>query len=270
MIVLVCCSVLQSVTVCCNVLQCTYIWKSASWMIVLGNFCFSHQKKPLTSIHIPLTSMSLHSLNIIPLVLCHFPLHITIYTLAFHIKRNLNILAFTRKWDSHFYSNDHFESRRCVAACCSVLQRAAVCCSVLQSHWESQFHSKDHFESRRCVAVCCSVLQYAAVCCSVLQSHWESHSHSNDDFESWKKKKMKFIAFQRRISSPRERAVTSSHALQQTHSYVLYTHMCSIPQTHSYVLMSILQKSRKISVFFAENDLQFEASYGSLPLCIPT
>jgi len=35
-----------------------------------------------------------------------------------------------------------------------VLQRVAVCCSVLQ-----------------CVAVCCSVLQCAAVCCSVLPFH---------------------------------------------------------------------------------------------------
>jgi len=40
-----------------------------------------------------------------------------------------------------------------VAMCCSVLQRVAVCCSTLQ-----------------CVAVCCSVLQCVAVCCSVLQS----------------------------------------------------------------------------------------------------
>ena len=43
---------------------------------------------------------------------------------------------------------------RCVAACCSVLQRVAACCSVLQ-----------------CVAACCSVLQRiallhcVAVCC---------------------------------------------------------------------------------------------------------
>jgi len=41
---------------------------------------------------------------------------------------------------------------QCVAACCSVLQRVAVCCSVLQR-----------------VAVCCSVLQRVAVCYSVLQ-----------------------------------------------------------------------------------------------------
>ena len=36
---------------------------------------------------------------------------------------------------------------RCVAACCSVLQRVTACCSVLQ-----------------CVAACCSVLQHVAVC----------------------------------------------------------------------------------------------------------
>jgi len=42
---------------------------------------------------------------------------------------------------------------QCVAVCCNVLQCVAVCCSVLQ-----------------CVAVCCSVLQCVAVCGSVLQS----------------------------------------------------------------------------------------------------
>ena len=46
----------------------------------------------------------------------------------------------------------HNVNCRCVAACCSVLQRVAVRRSVLQ-----------------CVAVSCSVLQCVAVCCSVLQ-----------------------------------------------------------------------------------------------------
>jgi len=39
---------------------------------------------------------------------------------------------------------------QCVAVCCSVVQRGAVCCSVF--------------------AVCCSMLQCVAVCCSVLQT----------------------------------------------------------------------------------------------------
>ena len=39
---------------------------------------------------------------------------------------------------------------QCVAVCCSVLQGAAGCCSML-----------------KCVAVCCGVLQGAAVCSSV-------------------------------------------------------------------------------------------------------
>ena len=39
-----------------------------------------------------------------------------------------------------------------VALCCSISQCVAVCCSMLQ-----------------CVAVCCSMLQYVTVCCSVLQ-----------------------------------------------------------------------------------------------------
>jgi len=71
---------------------------------------------------------------------------------------------------------------RCVAECCSVLQRAqvalstspAVCCSVLQCvavccsvrRWRCQHHLQ-------CVAVCCSVLQCVAVCCSVLK--WCCH-----------------------------------------------------------------------------------------------
>jgi len=41
---------------------------------------------------------------------------------------------------------------KCVAACCSVLQRVAACCSVLQR-----------------VAACCSVLQRVAARCSALQ-----------------------------------------------------------------------------------------------------
>jgi len=51
-----------------------------------------------------------------------------------------------------------------VAACCSVLQCAAVCCSVLQSRGRC-----DVMQCVQCVAVCCSVLQCVAVCCGVLQ-----------------------------------------------------------------------------------------------------
>ena len=52
--------------------------------------------------------------------------------------------------------------------CCSVLQGAAVCCSVSQSqlYWPTSW-----FLIRRCV-VRCSVVQCVAVCCSVLQSQW--------------------------------------------------------------------------------------------------
>jgi len=45
--------------------------------------------------------------------------------------------------------------KRCVAVCCSVLQRVAACCNVLQ-----------------CVAVCCSVLQ--CMCCNALQCIFSS------------------------------------------------------------------------------------------------
>jgi len=70
---------------------------------------------------------------------------------------------------------------RCVAACCSVLQRVAVWCGVLQSVEEWCIGCLFAFWARHCtvaakrmwhegcVAMCCSVLQYVAVCCSVLQ-----------------------------------------------------------------------------------------------------
>ena len=54
---------------------------------------------------------------------------------------------------------------KCVAMCCSVLQRAAVfCVAVPRSSGKSLRHTV-----MQCVAVCCSVLQCVAVCCSVLQ-----------------------------------------------------------------------------------------------------
>ena len=62
---------------------------------------------------------------------------------------------------------------RCVAACCSVLQRVAAYCSVLQR--VAACCSVFRFVSRvlRCcirfrLAVCCSVLHCVAVCCIVL------------------------------------------------------------------------------------------------------
>jgi len=56
--------------------------------------------------------------------------------------------------------------RKCVAVCCSVLQRVAACCSVLQSSKKLE-DNKSQFD-HKCVAVCCSVLQRVAACCSVL------------------------------------------------------------------------------------------------------
>ena len=76
----------------------------------------------------------------------------------------------------------------CLAACCSVLQRAAVCCSVLQRVaaccsvlQRVAVCSKIYVNPTlngfwltslmrcvlHCVALCCSVLQYVAVCCNV-------------------------------------------------------------------------------------------------------
>jgi len=73
--------------------------------------------------------------------------------------------------------------------CCSVLQRVAVCCSVLHCvvrQARSRMNESCLFQLARsllfyiavrivccsvlqCVAVCCSVLQCVAVCCSVFQ-----------------------------------------------------------------------------------------------------
>jgi len=60
----------------------------------------------------------------------------------------------------------------------SVLQRVAVCCSMLQCV-ELVIHDDTHYafyiafcvscSMLQCVAVCCSVLQCVAVCCSALQ-----------------------------------------------------------------------------------------------------
>ena len=70
----------------------------------------------------------------------------------------------------------------CVAACCSVLQRVAVCCSLGKSRRRSLFSmyihirkcmyayewvKQDSFSScsvSQCVAVCCSMLQCVVVC----------------------------------------------------------------------------------------------------------
>jgi len=48
---------------------------------------------------------------------------------------------------------------QCVAVCCSVLQRAAVCC--IDSCYTTHLKTSE----TQCVAVCCSVLQCVAVCC---------------------------------------------------------------------------------------------------------
>ena len=56
----------------------------------------------------------------------------------------------------------------CVAVYCSVLQRVAACCSVLQCHLYG-FVENNLLHEQACVAACCSVLQRVAACCSVLQ-----------------------------------------------------------------------------------------------------
>jgi len=63
---------------------------------------------------------------------------------------------------------------RVVEVCCSVLQRVAVCRSVLQCVASCQGNDISRLEGldallQGCtVAACCSVLQYVAACCSVL------------------------------------------------------------------------------------------------------
>ena len=66
-----------------------------------------------------------------------------------------------------------------VAVCCSVLQCVAVCCSVLQCEENVSVRCVlcgvsvlilATSDARCCVSVCCSVLQCCAVCCSAMQS----------------------------------------------------------------------------------------------------
>jgi len=55
-----------------------------------------------------------------------------------------------------------------VAACCSMLQRVAACCS--EDACCSHLSTNSQYASRAsCVATCCSLLQRVAACCSVLQ-----------------------------------------------------------------------------------------------------
>ena len=73
--------------------------------------------------------------------------------------------------------NHHLQGRaraRCVAACCNVLRRVAVCCPCNVQKRQS-CHSRiasgnHHVQGHARVAACCSVLQRVAACCSVLQS----------------------------------------------------------------------------------------------------
>ena len=59
----------------------------------------------------------------------------------------------------------------CVAVCCSVLQRVAVCSTARSSFGDTLASADDWGMVRglQCGAVCCSVLKCGAVCCSVLQ-----------------------------------------------------------------------------------------------------
>jgi len=60
----------------------------------------------------------------------------------------------------------------CVAVCCSVLQRIAVCCSMYISYLVTTWRAGETMASvsvLQRVAACCSALQRVAVCCSVLQ-----------------------------------------------------------------------------------------------------
>jgi len=66
--------------------------------------------------------------------------------------------------------------RLCVAVCCSMLQRVAMCCRVvngiegrLNMTVMLPFENVYRWVVAECVVVCCSELQCVAVCCSVLQ-----------------------------------------------------------------------------------------------------
>ena len=58
---------------------------------------------------------------------------------------------------------------QCVVVCFSVLQRLAVCCSVLNCVVKLEYDPFPSYIYKVCVAVRCNVLQCVAVCCNMLQ-----------------------------------------------------------------------------------------------------
>jgi len=70
----------------------------------------------------------------------------------------------------------HTVTHRTHTLCCSVLQRVAVCCSMLQTQLCHHTHSRIHNPHTvlQCVAACCSVLQCAAD--TIMTSHTAAHT----------------------------------------------------------------------------------------------
>ena len=128
------CKVLQCVTVCCSVLQCVAVCCSVLQCVAA---CCS----VLQSLPIKLTSMIfLHFFQLIHLIRSH----------------GINIC----------HQHPIF-LRRCVAACCSVLQCVAVCCSMLQCRRKFVISTPHFCSVVQCDAVCCCVLQCIVDCYSV-------------------------------------------------------------------------------------------------------
>jgi len=71
----------------------------------------------------------------------------------------------------------------CVAACCSVLQRVAICCCLCTQH-ENAAAQFTRTQGALCcsmlqrVAACCSVLQRVAMCCCLCTQHENAAAHS--------------------------------------------------------------------------------------------
>jgi hypothetical protein len=167
-----------------------------------------------------------------------------------------------------------------VAVCCNVLQCvAAVCCSVLQceqhvplSQVTWRIHMRDmswlcaaHLTCRWCVTWHATWLIH--ICDMILSCAWHDSSTSCSDMTHWYEYHDSLICVRWLIDM-----------CEMTHWYVW--HDSFITQVQScdrgwrgpigclMFIVHFLQKSPRISVSFAERDLQHKASYASLLPCI--
>ena len=114
---------------------------------------------------------------------------------------------------------------RCVAACCSVLQRVAACCRVLQS-----------------VVACCRVLQSVAECCSVLQRVTECCRASRVVLQR--------VAACCSVLQCVARFVCVRSMIQPTRTHCTRMHTDASPHSHTHIQTHSLPLSFTLSPYF--------------------